>query len=104
MKPSSNHQHTHHTVPLTLSQVLSNPLPIPDHIRKDVAVERALQERQTAANALQCLGANLACLRLAIQDVTADPQTALEIQELLEDIQSNLNLDELELHQALDEI
>jgi hypothetical protein len=61
---------------LTLSQVLKQSLPISDEARRDVAVERALQERAVAAAALRGVEANMMCLAgILSQAKSPDPHT-----------------------------
>lgn len=92
----------------TLSCALFKMLPIPFFARRNLYVERALQERRAAATALQCLEANLLCLSAEIDYLAAaDSEAAKTIKTmraLVRDMEANLRYDELELEMAGEEM
>lgn len=92
----------------TLSRALFQSLPIPLFIRRNLYVERALQERRAAATALECLQANLMCLKLEVEDLEAGDSGARRrlatMRALIRDMERNLAYDEVELEHASAEI
>ena len=85
----------------SLSDVLSARLPIPLLCRRNLYVERALQERAAAAGALECIEAHLLCLEAELDNLSAqDPAsraTMNRINDLIGDIRASATYDECEM-------
>jgi hypothetical protein len=96
------------TKPRSLAAVLFEVLPIPFFARRNLYVERALQERRAAATALECIEANLLCLQADLDDMVGASEesrrTLSRMRQHISDLQALTRYDEVEMEHAGDEI
>ena len=92
----------------TLAAALFKALPIPYFARRNLYVERALQERRAAATALECIAAHALCLEEEIEKLAGGCDESRRIlasmNDLIADIRRSTLYDEVELEHAIDEI